>query len=169
MQVTDLERLYDYSKWANERLFNAIGALTDKQFAQDIAGSYGSVRNTLVHAVSAEWGWLERSGGRKRGPKLNPDNYPTVASLKAVAEQVHGHVREFLATLKDQDLDRIVEYTMDPATKRSMPIGEMLHHAAIHSVHHRGQAGLLLRMIGVKPLDMDILLYYAELRGVEAI
>ena len=169
MRVEDLERLYDYGHWTNERLFKAMAGLSADTFTQYIAGSYGSIQNTLVHTLSAEWGWLERSGGRKRGPKLNPADYPTVQSVEAAWNNVDGYVREFLATLKDEDLDRIVEYSIDPPVKRAMPVGELLHHGAIHSIHHRGQVSLLLRMIGVTPGNFDMLFYYAEKRGVTAI
>src|SRR5262245_29181162 len=63
MTVNDLERRFDYGYWANARLFAVISQLTTEQFTQNVAGSYGSIRNTLVHALSTEWGWLARCGG----------------------------------------------------------------------------------------------------------
>ena len=47
------------------------------RFAQDVAGSYSSIRNALVHMMSVEWGWIDRCGG----PALRADDYPTPASL----------------------------------------------------------------------------------------
>ena len=67
MRVTDLEQLFDYSYWANGKLFAVLTQLTPEQFTQPIVGSYESIRNTLVHVLSAEWGWLDRCGGRARG------------------------------------------------------------------------------------------------------
>ena len=81
MTVKDLEDLYDYGYWANRKLFDVISRLTPEQFTQPVAGSYGSIRNTMVHALSAEWGWLDRCGGPQRGARLNPDDYPTAESL----------------------------------------------------------------------------------------
>lgn len=58
MTVKDLENLYDYGYWANRKLIHVISQLTPEQFTQPVAGSYGSIRNTLVHVLSAEWvGW----------------------------------------------------------------------------------------------------------------
>ena len=54
MTVKDLEVLYDYGYWANGRLFNVISQLTPEQFTVAVAGSYGSIRNTMVHLLSAE-------------------------------------------------------------------------------------------------------------------
>ena len=70
MTVKDLEGLYDYGYWANGKLFDVISQLTPEQFAQPVAGSYGSIRNTLAHILSSEAGWLSRCGGPERGPSL---------------------------------------------------------------------------------------------------
>jgi uncharacterized damage-inducible protein DinB len=165
MTVKDLERLYDYGYWADRRLLHAISQLTPEEFTRAVAGSYESVRNTLVHALSAEWGWLDRCGGRERGPRLNPDDYPTMESVVAAWNKVEGYVREFLSTLKDEDLARNIVYTIGRSEERSMPLGDLMHHAAIHGVHHRGQVALLVRMLGYTPGNFDILFYYADKGG----
>ncbi len=56
MTVKDLEGLYDYGYWANKKLFQVISQLTPEEFTSPAGGSYGSIRNTLVHVLSAEWG-----------------------------------------------------------------------------------------------------------------
>ena len=48
MTVKDLEVLYDYGYWANNKLFQLISQLAPEQFTQPVAGSYGSIKNTLV-------------------------------------------------------------------------------------------------------------------------
>ena len=58
MTVAELQRLYDYSYWASRKLMQVVLQLKPDQFSQDVAGSYGSIKNTLVHVVSAEWGKL---------------------------------------------------------------------------------------------------------------
>src|SRR5207247_8023594 len=167
MTIKDIESLYDYGEWANKKLFAVMSQLTPEQFTQSVAGSYGSIRNTLVHALSAEWGWLDRCGGPKRGATLKADDYLTLESVIRTWNTVEGYVREFLSTLRDVDLDRNVEYVTENG-KRSMPIGELLHHGANHAVHHRGQVAMMLRMLGHAPGNFDILFYYAEKRGVSA-
>jgi uncharacterized damage-inducible protein DinB len=162
MTIKDLERLYDYNYWANQKLFQVVSQLSNEQFTQTVAGSYGSVRNTLVHVLSAEWGWLDRCGGAKRGPALKPDDYPTADALIDKWNAVEVHVRGFLSTLKDEDLARIVEYTSPRGEKRSGVIGPLLQHGAIHGVHHRGQVALLLRSLGFTPGNFDVLFYDAE-------
>src|SRR5262245_47337311 len=166
MTVKDLERLYDYGYWANKKLIAVVSELPRERFTQAIAGSYGSVRNTMVHILSAEWGWLDRCGGQARGPALKPDDYPTVESLVEAWTKVEGWVRGFLAGLKDEDLHRQVEYKNPRGETRSMALGELMQHGANHGAHHRGQVALLLRVLGYVPGNFDILLYDGERRGV---
>jgi uncharacterized damage-inducible protein DinB len=168
MTVKDLEVFYDYGYWANRKLFDVIAQLTPEQFTQAVAGSYGSIRNTMVHVLSAEAGWLDRCGGPKRGPRLNPADFPTAESVIQAWNRVETQVREFLARLKDEDLARHAEYPTERSGKVSMPVGELMQHAANHAVHHRGQIALLLRLLGHAPGNFDILFYFAEKRGVSA-
>ena len=162
MTVKDLQALFEYSNWANEKFFDVLSQLTDEQFIRPVAGSYGSIRNTLVHVLSAEWGWLDRCGGTARGPALNPSDYPTLASVRSCSREVEEYVREFLASLRDQDLERSVEFSIGNGPKQVMRLGELMHHAAIHGVHHRGQVALLLRSLDYTPGNVDILLYYGR-------
>ena len=168
MTIADLRDTFDYCYWANKKLFDVVTGLTPEQFTQPVAGSFGSVRNTMVHVLSAEWGWLDRCGGPQRGAALKAEDYPTLESLLSAWIRVQGYVREFFSTLTDEDLTRIVEYPNPRGEKRAMALGELLQHAAIHGVHHRGQVAMLLRLLGYAPGNFDILFYYAEKRGVSA-
>lgn len=163
MAVQDLATLFDYSYWANARLFEVLSRLPEGDLTKSVAGSYGSVRNTLVHMLSAEAGWLDRCGGPPRGPKLNPDDFPTLASVTDRWALVERQMRDFLGALTDAGSDRRIEFVIMPGTApHVMSIDEMLHHAAIHNVHHRGQIALLLRMLGHVPGNFDALFYYEE-------
>jgi uncharacterized damage-inducible protein DinB len=73
-------------------------------------------------------------------------------------------VREFLAAIQDEDLDRVVEFVLGDGTKQALSVGQMMHHAAVHSVHHRGQIALLLRSLGYVPHDFDIFFYYRRVK-----
>lgn len=161
MTVADLTTLFDYGYWANAGLRDVLSHVTTDQFTQPVAGSYGSIRNTMVHMLSAEWGWLERCGGAARGPALRAQDYPTATALFDRWHHVEARVREFLSTLRDEDLVRVVEFTVGGGSPQAMALGQLLHHAAIHGIHHRGQAALLLRTLGYVPGNFDILLYYA--------
>lgn len=162
MHVTDLQHLYDYHYWANGKLFAAIDQLTPQQFTQSVAGSYGSVRNTLVHIVSAEWGWLDRCGGPPRGERLNAEDYPTFESVRETWRRVEGYVRGFLGTLTDADLARSITFALGNGPAHTVPMVDLLTHSLTHAAHHRGQAALLLRTLGCVPGNFDYLMFASE-------
>jgi uncharacterized damage-inducible protein DinB len=162
MTVNDLKSLFDYGHWANRKLFAVISQLTPDQFTKPLSGDHGSVRKTMVHILSAEWGWVRRCSGLERGTPLNPDDYPTAAAFVEAWKRVEAHTREFFSRLRDEDLTRIIEFAIGGSEKRSMPVGELLQHAANHGAHHRGQVSLLLRLLGYSPENFDLLFYYAE-------
>src|SRR5262249_4205440 len=168
MTVNDLQCLFDYGHWANRKLFAVISELTPEQFTKPRSGDHGSIRKTMVHILSAELGWVRRCCGLERGAPLNPDDYSTAAALGDVMNRVEAHTREFFSKLREEDLARIIEFAIGGSEKRSMPVGELLQHAANHGAHHRGQISLLLRLLGYSPENFDLLFYYGEKRRPQA-
>jgi uncharacterized damage-inducible protein DinB len=168
MRLIDLERLYDYHYWANRRLLEAVSQLTPEQFTQNVAGSYGSIRNTLVHTLSAEWGWLDRCGGPPRGERLKAEDYPTLNSVIEMWNRVELDMRAFLARLTEDDLAREIEFAFGSGPKHSIPISGLLEHAAIHAAHHRGQVSLLMRILGFTPGNYDLLVFDSQPRETPA-
>lgn len=162
MTVEDLETLYDYNRWANNCLWPVLFQMTSEEFTRPVAGGHGSIRHTLVHMLSAEWGWLERCGGATRGPALQAREYPTVSSIVEQWGSVEAQTSAFLSTLEDAHLERVVTFALGGGVTQAMRLVDLLHHAAIHGVHHRGQVAVLLRLLGYAPGNFDILLYYAN-------
>ena len=59
-----LERLLDYTVWANHRVMRACATIPPDDFVRELGASYGSLRGTLAHMMWSEWIWLERWHGR---------------------------------------------------------------------------------------------------------
>lgn len=55
MNKNDLSVLYEYNRWANARVLDAVSKLKTEQFTKDMGNSFSSVRDTLTHMMSAEW------------------------------------------------------------------------------------------------------------------
>jgi hypothetical protein len=58
MTEDDIQLLYEYDRWANNRVWQAASAISVEQFARDLGGSFRSVRDTLVHIIGGKWIWL---------------------------------------------------------------------------------------------------------------
>ena len=68
MTIDDIRLLYQYDRWANNRVLQATSRLSAEEFTRDLGGSFRSVRDTLVHIIGGEWIWL--SIGKSRRPTL---------------------------------------------------------------------------------------------------
>ena len=166
MTIKDIDDVYTYSDWANQKVIKVIEGLPPEEFTGRVGGSYESIRNTLVHMLSAEWGWLARCGGLERGPKLEHEHFPTLAAIEETWGNVQRGRRELLSSLKDDDVPRMITYYNDRGEARSLSLGEIMLHAANHNAHHRGQVCMMLRILGHNPGNVDQLFYHAERRGV---
>jgi uncharacterized damage-inducible protein DinB len=103
----DVLELYEYGRFANRKLLDAVSAMSPEEFTRSVGGSYGSIRTTFVHLLGAEWGWIGRCGGPARGDLLNPEDNPTYASVVAHADKVEGFESDYLPTHSDLHLTRI--------------------------------------------------------------
>jgi uncharacterized damage-inducible protein DinB len=70
-------------------------------------------------------------------------------------------MRGLLAGLTDAALERRIAYTFG-GPERSARLGDLLRHAGLHAIHHRGQIAMLLRMLGHGPGSFDFLEYAAS-------
>ena len=77
-------------------------------------------------------------------------------------------MREFLRGLADEDLAREIEFAVGGGPRSAATLGDLMQHAALHAVHHRGQVALLLRELGCAPGNFDLLFFAAERRGAAA-
>ena len=83
MTHEDLTTLLDYRYWARDRALDAVERLTPAEFRRDLGNSFGSIRDTLVHLVFAEWFWCSRWEGATPEGQLTPDDFATVRDVRA--------------------------------------------------------------------------------------
>src|ERR1039458_2617911 len=99
MDLDDIQTLYAYNRWTNQRLFAALEKLSDRQLATEVQSSFPSIRETVFHILFAEWLWLKRWQGtspRAAGPDPNvtsatwkallPEGIATPPELTTIAE-----------------------------------------------------------------------------------
>lgn len=162
MTPDEMCTLYDYNAWANRRALEAATALTNEQFVKPMGSSFGSVRDTLAHICGAEWIWLERFQGRS--PAALPDTmqFGDVASLREKWAEQEARLLAFVGKLKQEDLDRVMEYkTLKFGVYRN-PLWQSMQHVVNHGTYHRGQVTTLLRQHGAQPILTDLMHFYRE-------
>src|SRR5215217_6604832 len=54
-----LMKLFEHNNWANQQIIQACAALSDEQLdVEPQSATHGSLRNTLLHLVSSQRGYL---------------------------------------------------------------------------------------------------------------
>jgi uncharacterized damage-inducible protein DinB len=163
MTYDDLCLLVDYNYWARDRLLEAVAGLPPKQFRQPLGNSFSSIRDTIAHICDAESIWLKRWRGEQPQGFQSPDR---VADLAAAREEWAGlerEMRETLATLGPEGVERTIEYKDFRGAARSDVFWQMLQHVVNHGSYHRGQVTTMLRQLGAAPPKyMDLIVFYRE-------
>jgi uncharacterized damage-inducible protein DinB len=168
MNAEDFRRLYDYNSWANHRTLDACAPLSEEQFTRDLRSSFRSVRDTLTHIMLVEWLWLERWHGRSPDKFPPATDFPTLESVRRRWPEVERDLLEYIASLAQQDLDRVVSHKTVAGVSQAAPLWQMLQHLVNHGTYHRGQVATMLRQLDAKPISTDLILFCRELAAAQA-
>ncbi len=159
MNKSDIHLLYEYDRWANARMLDAVSRLTAEQFTADFSSSFRSVRDTLTHLLWAEWIWLRRWKGTSPTTMFNPADFPDLAALRAKWAEVETELTGFVEQLTDESLASRIAYTNTKGERREYPLGQLMQHVVNHSSYHRGQITAFLRQLGAEAVATDFLVF----------
>ena len=167
MSPEEMRLLYDYNAWANRRSLTAAAALAPEQFTKPMASSFSSIRDTLAHIFGAEWIWLERFQGRSPSSLPDTTQYTDIATLGERWGEFEPRLLNFVRTLTQSDLDRVMEYKTLKFGVYSNPLWQSMQHLVNHGSYHRGQVTTLLRQLAAPAILTDLMHFYRE-RAVAA-
>src|SRR5215211_6505270 len=105
-----LEHLYEYNYWANKRYLAVAEGLTEEQLFRKQGHSWDSVQAVLVHMMSSERMWPQRWRG-ETGTFLNPQDFPTIASVRDYWMEVERNMSALLADQTEESLLREITFT----------------------------------------------------------
>lgn len=155
--VEMLRELFDYNYWARDRQVEACRVLSIEQFRSPLGSSFPSLRDTLAHMVGAEWVWLERL--QRRSPQRLPatEEFPTLEVVRERWRALEDGFSTYLNSLRDEQLSATITYTNFVGENWTYATGMILLHLINHQTYHRGQVSTLLRLLGVQPPAVDLL------------
>lgn len=154
--------LYEYTRWADLRMLDAVAKLSPEQYLKDLGSSLKSVRDTAVHVASAQWIWFMRWKGVSPEAMWPAADYPTVAVLRERWDPLAVEIDAFVAAQTEVSLRKPLTYKNLKGQAVTLPLGPQMLHAANHSTYHRGQVTTLLRQLGAQPVSTDLILFVME-------
>jgi|SRR5687767_13797287 len=159
MTSSEAQHLYAYNRWANQQLLQAVQPLSADEFTRDLKNSFPSVRDTLVHILSAEWIWLQRWNGVS--PRAQPEEWSALGYQELLSRWTEHEQEQsaFLARLTDVQLAQPLSYTNTRGDAFRAPLHQLVRHVVNHSTYHRGQVTTLLRQLGHAAATTDLVVY----------
>ena len=163
MNFDGLECLIDYNYWARDKVLDAIEPITQEQFVRVVESSFKSIRDTVAHLCDAERIWIARLKGEELQGPLSPERIPNVHAARVEWTGLERKLREHLAGLYPENIDRSVVYSDLRGNKQSDLVHQILQHMVNHGSYHRGQVTTMLRQLdAMPPNSMDLISFYRE-------
>jgi uncharacterized damage-inducible protein DinB len=169
MTREDIQLLYEYDRWANNRVLHAASALSAEAFTRDLGGSFCSVRDTLVHIIGGEWIWLAYWRTPPRSPAeltklrarrdalFNPHAFPDIAAVHLKWSEIEKEQIDFVDQVTNEGLEKMLAFRTT-----HVRLAHLMQHLANHSTYHRGQVALMMRQLASEPAATDFHVFLAE-------
>lgn len=143
-----LIKLFEHNNWANQKIVEACSSLSDEQMnAEPRSATQGSIRETLIHLVSAQRGYLalltQPVEERLKGfPPINDIQDSIQQSGDGLLALAKDDSKPFHSRLQTTD-----GYYTDPWVVMLQVIN--------HATEHREQIKSMLSALGVTPPNID--------------
>lgn len=150
--------LFSHNLWANLRLLERCTGLTNEQLEATGTGSYGSIRDTLQHIVTAEQSYFSRISTGQRYD--HPEDAPpmTIAEMMEAVRVTGQGLIEWVPKVQAGDTVQIDW----EGTPREVPKAIILTQVINHATAHREQVMAILTQLGIEPPDLQSWAYFDE-------
>jgi uncharacterized damage-inducible protein DinB len=160
MNADAFRHFYGYHFSENRALWDKyIMPLSEDQFTQDVGYSHGSVRDQVLHIISADDTWFSPLCGEPIPDDLRAADFPPRSSIRRHWDKVEGHMREYLSSLRDEMLN---DKPYMQEEDKELRLWQVLLHVVNHGTDHRAQILRLLNDLGVKTVSQDYIFYVYE-------
>ena len=163
MHANDLEVLFNYGAWADQRILDATAGLTPEQFLAQTDPNGKSVRDILVHMLGAAWIWRMRlQHGAAPTRLLDPADFPTFGALAERWREEQAGWNAYVRGLVDDEVNRPVLYRNTKGDLFEAVMWQILLHVVNHSTQHRAEVAQILTGYGCSPGDLDMIVFVRE-------
>ena len=155
-----------YSGWANRKLIEGCWTLTREELNRDLGSSHKNIIATLRHIYYAErvWLWRLRTDAMPRAIEIgdqslfrDPDPEPNLFEVRERWPDISNGLSQYVENMLEADLDADLR-----GPDAAIPKWKLLLHIVNHSTLHRGQVVSMMRQLGKKPPNVDVMSFYFE-------
>ncbi|MBI2332105.1 MAG: DinB family protein [Chloroflexi bacterium] len=159
MNKENIQTLYRYNQWANERILDTAAKLDAEQFLAPSEQAHRYLRGVLVHTLFAEWIWRKRWGGESPMSRFKPDDFPTFNALHTRWKAEEAELMKFVELVDEEQLNKPFQYASTEGLRYENILWESMAHVVNHGTQHRSEAAIILTELGYSPGDLDMILF----------
>ena len=158
MNANAFRHFYEYHFTENRKIWDLyVSQLSYEEFTQDVDYSHGSVRDQIIHLLSADEVWFCELRGVEPPEPIPPTNIDDRAIIRMRWDSIEQDMRNYLAGLRDEMLvDQPIE---EPEEDKNLIVWQILLHVVNHGTDHRAQILRILHDLGVKTTSQDYIFY----------
>jgi len=149
-----------YHQWATGQVLEETVPLPADQLVKPLGGSFANVYDTLVHMYQADCIWLDRLNGEPTGKLGDYEASGCTYELQDAWTALLAKMVAWAEELSENDWLREMSYRTLAGVPYETPLWQMVLHIVNHGTHHRGQITNMLRQLGVKPVNLDLIGFY---------
>ena len=157
------QRMAAYNRWANTRLYEAVGKLSPEAFAAPRSGFFPSLLKTLNHILVGDTVWMGRLDGAGSSiTSLDQILHTDLAALTAARVAMDDRIVAFVDAVAPARLAEDLVYRTVAGDPMRTQVSQVLAHFFNHQTHHRGQAHAMLSSTEVAPPSLDLILFLRD-------
>ncbi len=163
MRPGEINLLFAYNRWAQEKVLAACRGLSETELRRTTQASFGSLLGTLAHILGAEEVWRRRlQEGISPEQMVSPDDFAGLADLEAYWQSEAARLDGFVAGLDEAGLQRRARFRRIGGGFEEATVWKALVHVVMHGMQFRAEAGAILAGFGRSPGDIDLIYYLRE-------
>jgi len=153
--------LAKYSNWTDNIMMDWLSQLNEAQWEQQITSSFNSIRDTVVHMVSAKKIWLDFWTNRPAPVYLSTYFNGSKDELLEIWKNASCDLENFLNEYPEESYDQMITVTYPDGRQAEMEFWKTLPHFVNHATYHRGQVVTMLRQAGFAEFkNTDLFTYF---------
>jgi len=149
--MVDVKSLIEYNSEVRRRYFTTLAKLPWDEFVKNREASWYSMRNILIHTLTATDSWLDFLRREKLRVRRDFDDYKTVEDVQAYMDHVEERMQKYLNSLTPEQMNEKYDVTNDAGEKIQVTAEDVLIHVFEEEVHHRGELIALLWQMDMEP------------------
>lgn len=155
--------LANYNNWTDDIAIEWLNQINDEQWNRPIISSFSSIKQTVIHLVSAKKIWIDFWTKAPNPVYLSSEFKGTKDELIEIWEKASVDLTNFMEKFSDENYRQPVSFIYPNGREGQMIFWQTFHHFVNHATYHRGQLVTLLRQVGFTSFtNTDLATYFIK-------